>query len=239
MNFQLVSDVHIEFHRDGGIEWATLLPVMSDTLVIAGDFGTSKGWECALEILARRYKHVVIVLGNHDYWYTSISTRNKQMKDFCVHHANVSWLNNSTVTIEGVRFVGTTLWFVKPHQLMSSASGINDLRYIKQSDEIYVENARAQDFLRTHVVHDDVVVTHYLPSWQSVAPRFAGSPWNCLFVCDMEDLITIAQPNMWVHGHTHDSCDYTIGQTRVVCNPHGYVSRELNLRFDESLVINV
>jgi Icc-related predicted phosphoesterase len=31
-----------------------------------------------------------------------------------------------------------------------------------------------------------------------------------------------ARPALWLHGHTHGSCDYKLGDTRVVCNPMGY-----------------
>ena len=30
----------------------------------------------------------------------------------------------------------------------------------------------------------------------------------------------------WVHGHVHDDFDYTIGETRVACNPRGYAKYE-------------
>jgi hypothetical protein len=33
---------------------------------------------------------------------------------------------------------------------------------------------------------------------------------------------------LWVHGHTHDSFDYTIKGTRVVCNPRGYARDGVN-----------
>ena len=44
---------------------------------------------------------------------------------------------------------------------------------------------------------------------------------------------------LWVHGHTHDSADYTIGATRVLCNPRGYSGVELNPRFDPNLLVEV
>ena len=31
---------------------------------------------------------------------------------------------------------------------------------------------------------------------------------------------------LWTHGHMHDPLDYMIGDTRVVCNPRGYVGEE-------------
>ena len=45
---------------------------------------------------------------------------------------------------------------------------------------------------------------------------------------------------LWIHGHTHASCDYIIPETgcRVVCNPHGY-QRENGEYFDPALVVEV
>jgi len=30
------------------------------------------------------------------------------------------------------------------------------------------------------------------------------------------------QPTLWIHGHTHDNCDYIVGRTRVLSNQSGY-----------------
>jgi hypothetical protein len=49
-------------------------------------------------------------------------------------------------------------------------------------------------------------------------------------------------PRYWLHGHVHKSLDYTIGDTRVICNPRGYPgpggTRE-NPNFDPMLTIEV
>ena len=44
---------------------------------------------------------------------------------------------------------------------------------------------------------------------------------------------------IWIHGHTHESFDYHIGKTRIVCNPRGYASIEENKGFrpDYTLVV--
>ena len=57
------------------------------------------------------------------------------------------------------------------------------------------------------------------------------------FVSDLEDLILATHPTLWVHGHVHNSCDYRVGATRVLCNPHGYGSE--NPTFDGALVVEV
>jgi hypothetical protein len=55
----------------------------------------------------------------------------------------------------------------------------------------------------------------------------------------MEDFILQHQPRLWIHGHTHESFDYKIGKTRVVCNPRGYAAIEENKGFrpDFTLVV--
>lgn len=80
-----------------------------------------------------------------------------------------------------------------------------------------------------------MVLTHYLPSRHSIAPRWRSSPLNAFFLCDLTSLIAEKQPALWVHGHTHDSIDYRIGDTRVLCNPFGYAHHEENPAFDHSL----
>ena len=81
-----------------------------------------------------------------------------------------------------------------------------------------------------------VVVTHHAPHPRSIAERFKASPVNGAFVSDLTSLLENG-PTLWVHGHTHDSFDYRVGRTRVVCNPKGYETE--NPRFDPSLVVEV
>jgi len=44
---------------------------------------------------------------------------------------------------------------------------------------------------------------------------------NAFFVCDMAAYVRERQPKLWIHGHSHDRCDYRLGGTRVVANPRG------------------
>ena len=50
-----------------------------------------------------------------------------------------------------------------------------------------------------------------------------------------------ARASLWVHGHTHDSFDYTVNGTRVVCNPRGYAKNGVdeNAGFDPNFTIRV
>jgi Icc-related predicted phosphoesterase len=87
-----------------------------------------------------------------------------------------------------------------------------------------------------------VVVSHHAPSPRSVAPRYGADLVSAAFASDLESLIEHYEPDLWIHGHTHDSFDYQLGRTRVVCNPRGYVSSQGNLensRFDPELIIEI
>lgn len=90
-----------------------------------------------------------------------------------------------------------------------------------------------------------VVVTHMAPSLKSVHEKYAGDILNSYYASNQIAMIAKYQPTLWVHGHMHDSFDYMLGDTRVVCNPRGYVSgsgramdRE-NKSFDPNLIIEI
>lgn len=72
-----------------------------------------------------------------------------------------------------------------------------------------------------------VVVGHHAPSKSSEHARFKDDPMNGGFNSSLDDFIT-SHPRikMWTHGHTHDEYDYMLGQTRVICNPRGYINHE-------------
>jgi predicted phosphodiesterase len=73
-----------------------------------------------------------------------------------------------------------------------------------------------------------VVVGHHTPSHKSCHPRYAKDDlMNGGYHSDLDQFI-LDRPGikLWTHGHTHEKFDYTIGETRVVCNPRGYSGYE-------------
>lgn len=72
-----------------------------------------------------------------------------------------------------------------------------------------------------------IVVGHHCPSESSVADMYKGNLLNAAFRSKLDAFIE-ARPQIryWLHGHTHYNFDYWIGETRVVCNPRGYVGHE-------------
>jgi Icc-related predicted phosphoesterase len=75
---------------------------------------------------------------------------------------------------------------------------------------------------------DIVVVGHHTPSLESCHPIYRNDKeMNGGYHSDLSEFI-LARPRikLWTHGHTHEDFDYMIGETRVVCNPRGYIGHE-------------
>jgi Icc-related predicted phosphoesterase len=100
-----------------------------------------------------------------------------------------------------------------------------------QDSRRFIETALKSDPIPT------VVVTHHLPHARSVPARFKGDLLNAAYASDLSQVIEEQQPALWVHGHTHDSAEYLIGNTRVICNPRGY--EDENGSFNPGLMVTV
>jgi Icc-related predicted phosphoesterase len=117
---------------------------------------------------------------------------------------------------------------------------LNDFFQIEEFEPwVYEQNHRTVQWLRRVVRPGDVVITHHLPTPNAVAPHFSDNPLNPFFVCDVEDIIRKKRPALWIYGHTHGSADFQLGDTRLVCNPLGYVGTEQNAEFDDRCVIEI
>jgi hypothetical protein len=69
-----------------------------------------------------------------------------------------------------------------------------------------------------------VVCGHHAPSKASTHPRYKSEILvNGAYSTNLDEFILDRrQIKLWTHGHTHETFDYMIGTTRIVCNPRGY-----------------
>jgi Icc-related predicted phosphoesterase len=93
------------------------------------------------------------------------------------------------------------------------------------------EHKKMLDFI--NIVTQDkskcyISVTHHAPSPLSIAEWYkADTLMNGAFHSDLSEFIMDRpQIKLWTHGHMHDPFDYMVGDTRVVCNPRGYIGYE-------------
>lgn len=249
MKIQIISDIHMEFHADGGADFISRLS-HADVLVVAGDLCSYRQLPATLRKLCDAFEHVVYVLGNHESYGATIEDSRERVRATKTSFANAEvgrvkppnlhFLDNSVATINGQRFLGGTLWFRDTPDNFRYEINLDDFSQIREIQvSVYEENARTVDFLNTNVRAGDIVVTHHLPTMASVSSRYKSSQTNRFFVCDMDDLIFDAKPKVWIHGHTHDSKDYMHGDTRILCNPFGYVGREINGEYCEDKILEI
>lgn len=94
------------------------------------------------------------------------------------------------------------------------------------------EHVKMKQYIQSVVQgnHDTkyVVVGHHAPSRQSIHKIYAHDTiMNGAYSSNLDEFIMDhPQIRLWTHGHTHHPFDYMIGDTRVVCNPRGYIGHE-------------
>ena len=98
---------------------------------------------------------------------------------------------------------------------------------------------KLREFLAEGGPERSVVVTHHAPSIHSIVDRYKSDPVSAAFASNLDELILKYQSRVWIHGHTHESFDYRIGKTRVVCNPRGYASVRENKGFRPDYAVEI
>lgn len=249
MKIRVYSDVHNEFVP--GREWvpARLETDPETVLVLAGDVANGKKLADYVDSLADRFLAVVYILGNHELYKRNIDKK----EGFVASAKNAHFLDNDVVEINGVEFVGTTLWTdmnrKDPLSCWEAKGIMNDFRYIKQGDSYtrftpgrwLLENDKARVFLKSAVNPDrkQVVVTHHPPDYACAGGNpNAGNRFDAYYYNrDLQDLI--ADAGFWVFGHTHHRFTGYLGDTYVYSNPRGYPTIPLVDGFQETEVIDL
>jgi predicted phosphodiesterase len=252
MKLNILSDLHLGL--------GTLPPPANDAdvVVLAGDIARPAN---SIEWARQFEQPVLYVPGNHEFYGSSIAGTIGELREL-TRHLNIHILSGDAAIVDGVRFLGATLWTdfeLYPEPERRAAAVASALRYVRDFTRITGDDAgepftpqmsielhrRARAWLEAQLVQpfdgSTVVITHHAPSRGSVHSRFAGSPVNPAFVSDAEALMDGRHAALWLHGHTHDSFDYRINGTRVVCNPRGYARNGINENalFDPLLTLEV
>ena len=251
MKLHILSDLHLSvepFER----------PVNdADVVVLAGDIARPRE---AVAWAQQFSKPVLYVPGNHEFYGSSIDATTDELKRLSAG-TDIHILDGAEVVIGSVRFLGTTLWtdfrlFGEGTERLTAMAEaqrfIRDFSRIRAADgseapftpdDSACRFERQADWLgsRLGARHEGptVVITHHAPSTRSIHPRFEGSRLNACFVSDADGLLDGDRVALWIHGHVHDSFDYLLNGTRVVCNPRGYAKAGVNENphFDPHLTI--
>lgn len=267
MKFQLLSDLHFETQPH---QQVTPAPG-ADLLVLAGDIGSYQpgsllgGDDFGLERFSPTNgwpMPVLFVPGNHEYDNLDFDATHARLRATC-ERLGITWLERETLVIDGVRFVGTTLWSdfdalaaeapdttraLKQREKAFRAANfyLSKTGAVRAGEPLLAEGWRTlglecQQWLRQALAvpfdGPTVVVTHFAPSLRSADPRYGIAPGTAGFCNALDDLLPLAQ--LWVHGHLHCRHDYRAEGCRVVANPLGYARKGEQEGFHPRLLLEV
>ena len=264
MRVDLISDIHLEF--------GDLILPGGDILIISGDaceahyldktaYGPDSvhfSFEDPRRLCTRfqrffeeecpKYRSVIYVMGNHEHYKGQYEKTYNDIKSNMP--ANVHLLEQETLIIDGVLFIGATLWTDMNRgdalTMYHLKDGMNDYRMIKMKNgEIYHkltpnrtldEHVRTKQFIEIALKNNRerenplpvVMVTHHAPSKLSIKPEYEDDHlMNGGYSSDLSDImLDHPEIRVWTHGHTHDEFKYMMGETTVLCNPRGYYGYE-------------
>ncbi len=247
-------------NRKRDIHENTLLNVMDNeneqVLLLAGDMCTSKHieyWYPIFDALSKRFKHICIIAGNHEHYGSIITESFSVLREFYSQWDNITFLEDEVFIIEDVAIFGATMWTnfngSCPNAIEYTRQSMNDFRIIRKEDgttyspndsmtDFHCTKFALQKFFIDHKDYKNIVMTHHSPSFQSTAEIYKGSLLNSAFASSLEDFILDNRPEVWVHGHMHNTSEYNIGDTKIICNPKGYYS-ENKAGYKTDLVIEI
>lgn len=256
MKINYVSDLHLEggLNKEFTLPGGDILLLVGDIIVIKKMISNYQGYFDCVDpfnrILApqfNKYKNVYAILGNHEHYHGEFTNTLNLYRNLTKKYKNFQILNNKVIELKpGLKLFGGTLWTDynggNVEAKIIASQYLNDHRLISYKNNGYFTPDHAEKInikttkLIFNLVNNSedkwIIMTHHSPSMKGCHPRYGIDNLNYAFHnTNLDDWIRKhPQIKVMVHGHTHDSCDYYIGDTHVLCNPKGYGNE--NKQFD-------
>lgn len=250
MRLHVLSDLHLEH--------APFTPpaVDADVVVLAGDIAPGTA---GVEWVHRQLdgRPALYVAGNHEFYGSDLPGLSARMRAAAVG-SSVHVLENDAVVIDGVRFLGCSLWsdfdFAGPENRANSMRVcerlVNDYKQIRASElgrPLQARDTRdlhvaSRAWLATHLAEPfdgpTVVITHHAPLVRERPENPVLAAIGGAFASDLSGLMGGDAAALWVFGHIHRNVDTDVQGTRVLSNQRGY-PHEPAEGFDPGLVVEV
>jgi len=188
-----------------------------------------------------------------------------QFKKTCEKHPNLVFMQKKSISLEGVRILGTTLWSFVPKEAETVVSmHLNDYKKIftemEDPDHKYKVpqkiNITVSDTTNWHLEElawikseielakknneKIIILTHHSPvvNLGCSNPEYWGGDASEAFSTDLRKLFG-GNVTVWAYGHTHWFHDMVIEGTRIVSNAHGYPMAKDNAGYDATFAIEI
>lgn len=247
----ILSDLHNEVRKLDPVVDGQRIDADADVVVLAGDI--HEGVQAPM--WAREAfpdKEIVMVAGNHEFYGRYWNSNLRKMREKSVQ-LGIHFLENESVELFGVRFLGCTLWTDyclyaedKRRESMAHAQTcMTDFRLIKL-DRGPGRDQDVREFRSAKLIPELVLRRHKQSVEWLDQQLAAGNPDKTVVVTHHAPLglsipeqfrgdglspayasnldRLVGRSKLWIHGHIHDSMDYMYGATRVICNPRGYAT---------------
>ena len=253
MRLRVLSDLHLEYFADG----RPLPDIDADVVILAGDIHR----QCEGLAWARTrfpYQTILFVAGNHEFYGTCLPLTREALAQEAKRHA-IELLDNRAITLDGVRFYGTTLWtdfalyaddptknpahtknkalrYMPDFKIVQTSPGVTFTpkasQQLHQEAITWLESALTEPFNGPKVV-----ISHHAPLQACIPDQYLGDALSPAFASHLPQLM--GKMGLWIHGHVHEPVDVIYQGTRVLANPGGYPGEFEPSRFKPDLVIEV
>jgi predicted phosphodiesterase len=233
-NFQIVSDLHIEFRNDEIPEPLELIEPTAPILILAGDIGSLyKIYQLSefLKKLCVYFEKVFYVPGNHEYYtFENIPKSNinilvRRLRTLEKVIPNLQILDRDRVVIDDICIAGCTLWSKLDIELPKYIVRIHGM-----TTEIYNDRHTGDlEFIRDNINYCKsknlklLLITHHCPTYKVIYNSRKRKKLHSLYCTNLDDILSENSIHTWVCGHTHQNFDIQedVGGTRIVSNQKG------------------
>lgn len=236
MILKLESDLHLEFwNHSPNLE-------NIDVYIIAGDLAELKNCPKFILKLLEEYPklNIVHVSGNHENYGTYIEKTDRILKELSNSYNRYHYLQNDSIVIKGIRFIGSTLWTSlnnsDPLGVYHVQNGLNDFRYIRCNNgksrftpsKFVSLHREAKKYIFKTIEESEeptIVITHHCP--HSLEHNKVSNLWHAFQEDLYEDINKLTKlPKYWLSGHRHQNdniiIEYDNGSVNFISNCKGY-----------------
>ncbi len=243
LRIQYLSDIHLEYPHISMGSILTKIKPSAPILVLSGDIGNpyQDKYEILLDYSSKSFEKVFIIPGNHEYYKhgNSIEDTNGHINSICSKFKNVSFLNNSSVSYNGHKWIGTTLWSkVIPNGKWTSDLYAIDNMTVDLYNRLHETSVKFLDESLKESDEPCIVITHHVPSNDLTDPMYITPQLTCYhqwFSSNLESLLEAHGSKIagWFYGHTHAPSDKVLDGVRFLCNPIGYKGERKNPDYEK------